>query len=483
MPAKLFKKILQDLKGCGCTISITETGILFESDTSALSVLDTKHCEVIFNVKRPARATFLNIEYMKLFALANFASAVKLSMGPHMSLMLEYRSYLSEASFVKYFLSSSKINDCEVPPGSVLSAAEVDLLSSRLQSCKEVLTDQQKTRAAKKPPARKRKRAESKEKKPARKKAAMRTKPKKCSVCKLIKSCEEYFPAQLSKTTKAKCIDCMVVGCRNTMMAWQEERASGPRDAAQRREEARVMRSLRCERYECPIFFEYGQGTTIAENLQASFVPTVPDVGKLLGSYDLVYTCSDDGTYRQHAISGELCLESRNDGLMRGSFQISPVISDFVEPGARSFAVAQTTSDSEKAYEIPIQLSDPIAGASLDLSTEGGHTGTVRVLAQRTATGWFPFDLPSYKRLIAFDTVDEAEALMKRRQEAFLANSWINNHLSFPTELALKIHEYVAFLPPFAFVFEKGDLWITLDWKKADGSVLRTTFVARRRAA
>lgn len=480
MPAKLFEKILQDLKGPHCTISITETGILFESGTTTRSVLDTKHCEVVFDVRRPAGATF-HLWYLKQFTLTNFASAVKLSMGPHMPLALEYRSYLSESSVVKYFVSSFN-NDCEDSPGPVLSATEVDLLSSRLQSCKEVVTDLQKTRAAKKPPARKRKRAESKEKKPARKRP-IRTKPKKCSVCKLIKSYEEYFPAQLTKITKAKCIDCMVVDCRSVMMAWREPSIRGRWEEAERREEVSCMRSLRCERYECPIFFEYGQGT-IPENLQASFLPAVPDVGKLFGSYDLVYVCSDasDGTYKQHAISGALCLESRNDGLLRGSFQISPVISDFVEPGARSFAIAQSTSDSAKSFEIPIHVLEPTAGASLDLSSEGGHSGTVRVLAQRTATGWFPMEYPGYKRLISFDTVDEAEVLMKRREEAFLANSWINNHLSFPTELALKIHEYVAFRPPFAFFFEKGDLWITLNWKKANGSVWKTIFVARRRA-
>ena len=87
------------------------------------------------------------------------------------------------------------------------------------------------------------------------------------------------------------------------------------------------------------------------------------------------------------------------------------------------------------------------------------------------------------KRIVSFETSEDAEKLVECWKKSFLAHSWIINHLSLPAELALRIHEYVAFRPCPAFFFEKDDLWISTNWRRDEQPTLKTILVARRRTS
>jgi len=126
---------------------------------------------------------------------------------------------VSSASTVSYYLSPLENNDRS------LTEQIVDLSAKTHSS--EAVTDFQKTRTAKKPSVRKRKKVDSGGKQTARKKAAPRKKPKRCSACQVVKPCNEYFATQLSKTTQAKCIDCVVEACRTIMVALNKPRTNG----------------------------------------------------------------------------------------------------------------------------------------------------------------------------------------------------------------------------------------------------------------
>jgi len=192
-----------------------------------------------------------------------------------------------------------------------------------------------------------------------------------------------------------------------------------------------------------------------------------------------------DRVYKQRSIKGELIIESEasldNSNIsLHGIVKMSSAISEYTAPSGGDFTFAQSSGKGCRSFEVPIKITKCPSTAD-DLSPEVVNFGTIRLLAKRTVTGWNPDEDPSGKRIVSIDSVDDADELMWRWEKAFLANSWPNKHLSLPTELVLKIHEYVAFRPPPAFFFEEGDLWISTSVQKVDKSVLRTILVARRR--
>lgn len=384
-----------------------------------------------------------------------------------------------------------------------MTPEEVSSLSKRIHSAKQATVTKQSATARKQATS-KRKRPGSKVKKRARKKRAPSTKPKKCSVCLETKPSEEYLSAQRRKTSEAKCTDCVVDVSKVDMAAYNEPMSwSRPADEVQdKRAEVRCLRSLGCERYECPILFA-NKANNMSRDLHVSFFRAVPDASNLVGMYDIVFVYSDSGAaddlrfrYKQRTARGQLTLISQHlPGIGRvglyGIVEMDPLLLNFVEPRGGSISFSQTVNEepSRLDFELPIAVVD-YPDAAEDLRSAGTSTGTISVLSQRTATGWNPkeneFEDPWGKswegRVVSFDTVEEAEELVKRWEASFLANSGITNHLPLPPELALKIHEYVAFRPSPAFFFEKGDLWINMKWPKAgDTAVMKTLLVARRR--
>jgi len=75
MPAKLFEKIIQHLKGAKCTLTITREGVLFVADAGSRSILDTNHAEVIFEVKASSEEAF-PLSYLKPFTKTTSCAAV-----------------------------------------------------------------------------------------------------------------------------------------------------------------------------------------------------------------------------------------------------------------------------------------------------------------------------------------------------------------------------------------------------------------------
>lgn len=145
--------------------------------------------------------------------------------------------------------------------------------------------------------------------------------------------------------------------------------------------------------------------------------------------------------------------------------------------------------ESSPSFELPVAIVDYPRGAGA-VQRLGKSTGKISLLARRTATTWNPIENPDRipclskvweKRVVAFETVEDVEKLVERWKKSFLANLGLSNHQSLPPELALKIHEYVAFRPCPAFFFEKDDLWISMSWRRNEQPTMKTILVARRR--
>ena len=77
----------------------------------------------------------------------------------------------------------------------------------------------------------------------------------------------------------------------------------------------------------------------------------------------------------------------------------------------------------------------------------------------------------------SFRSVKEAQIKLKDYMN--VETSWMSNHLNLPKDVLSVIRQFIC--PPPVFFFEKGDLWIEVDWifKKGD---LNSIFVARKRS-
>jgi len=473
MPSFLLDCIASGLEGNSCDIAITKDGAYFGAEKGSRSILaasstsqDKDEIQTVrVNVKEPMEVS-INPEYLLTCSLpAAIASHVQVLLHPKEPVKLEY--HLNNGT-VCFFVAVKE------GPETTLSTAKIRDLSAKIRG-ENGVTAAEISQAEKKHTTGKRKRVDSTDKKPPQTKDATRKKPKLCFGCKKMKPVAEFFPSQLAKA-KGKCIHCVVVDCRmkmveyNSLGTWNVGRDR----VDEEREYIRRLRAAGCERYEFPQFLP-AKKHNLSLNQLATFAHSLPDPEELVGVYDLVYAYSESGrpdiqNYRQRSIKGDLVLSLTAAGLhgdVKPSHKLFTTVHSFVE----------NANGVGHDYEIPI--------------ASGASTGSIRFIANHIATGWNPKHNPTTEhwhelwgeRIVSFDDANEAETLVKRREESFRANSWIINHLQFPPELALKIHEFVAFRPPPAFFFEKGDLWITMNWdgETCGESIVKSVTVARRR--
>jgi hypothetical protein len=515
IPPLLLRDILTTLEGTTCEIGITRDGILFSTDSGSLSILNAAESDdqFAFKVKKAAKLVF-NLSRLQMFANKESiaSSTVHLSLRPSLPIIMEFSTETS--AVINTYLALHLVpcvddKDC-VPETSPQMTAKEELDLSRLiQSSKKAADVISKKRTSTKRAKPKRLGTPSIDKKRPRKKRAPSTKPKKCAHCLETKRSEEFFNAELRKTKFAKCVDCTLVSCKQEMQEKEMVQARRVRDENSNEEngyeerlEIQGLHSLGCERYECPIFFD-NKNDNIDTSLQASFSPAFPDdVTTLFGSYDIVYAFSDCGSknetsrYKQRTVHGLLNLTtsrplaSAGGSGLYGHVEMDSAIQNHMEPHGGSFSFAQMVADeSSPSFELPVAIVDYPRGAGA-VQRLGKSTGKISLLARRTATTWNPIENPDgipclskrwEKRIVAFETVEDVEKLVERWKKSFLANSWLRNHLSLPPELALKIHEYVAFRPSPAFFFEKDDLWISMSWRRNEQPTIKTILVARRR--
>ena len=495
----MFACIVSGLKGVDLKIGVTEDGILFETEKASRSVLcqtlNTKSNNniVMFNMNKPMKMTVGLIQAQLFTAAATIASSMNLILNPERPMVIEYNIDGLEDGKITYYLAP-RVGDV-YSSRTDLTEDEILELSAKLRTGRNVTTSEIKREVAKRSPVKRKRPTLS-----GSKSASLLTRPKRCSECKNITPHGEFFSSQLIKA-RGKCINCTVTGCRMRMVTYNEPRTwlSGEAEVARKRVEVRCLRSLGCERYECPKFF-FEKKHNLSEVLRVSFARTLPNLNVLFGLYDVVYTYSESGpqydqVFKQRTARGELLLMSigtsdvTHVGL-RGVVTMSPIISEYVEPNGGDFSFILSNDVTCHDFELPITVSGHPSFAD-GIRSSRQSTGTMRLLAERIATGWNPKENPredpwhepwDYKRVVQFDSVDESQLLVERWEELWRANSWLCSHMLLPAELAMKIHEYVAFRPPPAFFFEKGDLWISINWINVDRSALRTILVARRRS-
>ena len=77
---------------------------------------------------------------------------------------------------------------------------------------------------------------------------------------------------------------------------------------------------------------------------------------------------------------------------------------------------------------------------------------------------------------VQFKSVDEAEETLEYYTD--VDNSWLSKYINLPKDVLSVIHQFIC--PPPVFFFEKGDLWVEVDWNFRKGD-LNSIFVARKR--
>jgi hypothetical protein len=123
-----------------------------------------------------------------------------------------------------------------------------------------------------------------------------------------------------------------------------------------------------------------------------------------------------------------------------------------------------------------------------------GANASLKVLKDRVALPWLPKEIYEDDdhgsdredwldddAPVKFDSLEEADELMKVYENGHGDGDWLCRHKGLSPDLARHIHDYVSWKPRPVLFLEAGDLVLNVEWHEstADGGVW-STFVARK---
>lgn len=275
----------------------------------------------------------------------------------------------------------------------------------------------------------------------------------------------------------------------------------------------RAMVRLGCSFYARPAISEDGEdGGGEGEGgggVGAVSFGKVPPFDELVGTYDVFYFCNVAGTQRfDRTIRGSLVLErERVSSSLRGALTMHPDAKRIIPAKfMNDFSfVTEERCRKEGGMRMNIGPSDRV-GPSLpftvvefpsdeinDMTTRynlGRPRGQIRILGKGGATCRMSRDSHVSKptedfEVCAFDSIEEARELNRRAvveaaRERERRDSWIARCLGLPLQVALKVHDFIVPWqpPPPALFFERGDLWLNVEWFYGDKGWIHCTLVA-----
>lgn len=244
-PSSLFVSIITNLDGMECKASTHQEGVLFSSESSSTSTLEGSDAQVDFGAHEAVKGAFLLCQ-PQLFAKKSwFASTAHLSLLPGEPLKLEHPMMDASKTSCAGFCGQALLREEKVPVETAMTAEEELALSRQIRSAKKASAIAE-AKGMKKRMAPKQMQTLSSEKKCPHRERAPSAKPKKRSVCLDVKPSEGFLEAQLRKTKKARCVNCMIATSKEDMTAFYEGQtwAIADPEAQSKRDEARALRSL-----------------------------------------------------------------------------------------------------------------------------------------------------------------------------------------------------------------------------------------------
>jgi hypothetical protein len=177
-------------------------------------------------------------------------------------------------------------------------------------------------------------------------------------------------------------------------------------------------------------------------------------------------------TEEHRTICGTLVL-TRNEGAGRvdGSLRVA-------SESKIDFPTTSNDFDREGAFS-----SRHLRYERVDTHPDVNISGYILMIDERVALPWMLRESPQGDdEVVRLSSTDEADALVAQHRElGVFERSWIHNHLDVPNLVAEKIYDFVTWKRPDpALFFEKGDLWVRVDYEEAHWSTVSWFDVRRR---
>lgn len=224
-------------------------------------------------------------------------------------------------------------------------------------------------------------------------------------------------------------------------------------------------------------------------------------VESLIGEYDLIFYYTkefDELCWRNRATKGCLKFEMDDQGKLHGSLSVNKELRsdmpyhmgdevrigpDFMVSNIEEIITLDDVSD------VSVSIERVAKRHAVKYMPEGDGLPKMKPQKRKRGKKYIPYttddedDQPNFLRdyydSIQFETTEEAQIILDRYNQAPL---WMTNHLKLPSSLLLLIQEFVGRYKPIPVLFfEKGDLFVEIQWFEHICEGYSSTFVARPR--